>query len=78
MPASEQTHPGTLPGQTTLTLPVSGMTCSACQSHVERALRETPGVGHAEVNIMTHTARVTFDPQVARPEQLIQAVKDLG
>jgi Cu+-exporting ATPase len=54
------------------------MTCSACQSHVEQALRETPGVGHAEVNIMTHTARVTFDPQVARPEQLIQAVKDSG
>jgi P-type Cu+ transporter len=29
---------------TQVTLPVDGMTCAACQSHVQRALRATPGV----------------------------------
>ena len=54
------------------------MSCAACQSHVERALRQTPGVGAAEVNLMTHTARVVFDPQLASPQNLVEAVKNSG
>ena len=54
------------------------MSCAACQSHVERALRQTPGVGGAEVNLMTHTARVVFDPRVAQPENLVEAVRNSG
>jgi Cu+-exporting ATPase len=70
-------NPGTA-GQTTLTIPVLGMSCAACQSHVERALRQTPGVGVAEVNLMTHSARVVFDPSVAAPESLVEAVRNSG
>jgi Cu+-exporting ATPase len=62
----------------TLTLPVSGMTCASCQVHVERALRETPGVSNASVNLMTHSARVVFDPSVAPLEKLVEAVRDAG
>jgi len=65
-------------GQATLTIPVLGMSCAACQSHVERALRQTPGVGVAEVNLMTHSARVVFDPSVAAPESLVEAVRNSG
>src|SRR5271170_7420337 len=65
-------------GQTTVTIPVWGMSCAACQSHVEGALRQTPGVGAAEVNLMTHSARVVFDPLVAKPETLVEAVKNSG
>ncbi len=54
------------------------MSCAACQSHVERALRQTPGVGGAEVNLMTHTARVVFDPKLATPEHLVDAVRNSG
>jgi P-type Cu+ transporter len=64
--------------QQTVTIPVLGMSCAACQSHVERALRQTPGVGSAEVNLMTHTARVVFDPRVAQPENLVEAVRNSG
>lgn len=64
--------------QQTVTIPVLGMSCAACQSHVEHALRQTPGVDGAEVNLMTHTARVVFDPLVASPESLVQAVKNSG
>jgi P-type Cu+ transporter len=62
----------------TVTIPVLGMSCAACQSHVERALRQTPGVGGADVNLMTHTARVLFDPILATPEKLVEAVKNSG
>lgn len=63
---------------TTVTLPVIGMTCSACQTHVERVLRETPGVNEARVNLMTHSARVVYNPGVARLEGLLEAVREAG
>jgi len=62
----------------TITLPVMGMTCAACQSHVERALRATSGVSEATVNLLTNSARVMFDPTVAKPEDLIASVRDSG
>jgi Cu+-exporting ATPase len=62
----------------TLTLPITGMTCAACQSHVERALRSTAGVSDASVNLMTNTARVSFDPAVAHTEDLIASVREAG
>ncbi|MFP5229498.1 MAG: heavy metal translocating P-type ATPase [Acidobacteriota bacterium] len=62
----------------TLTLPVTGMSCAACQSHVERALRSTPGVSDATVNLLTNSARVSFNPSVAKPEDLIASVRESG
>src|ERR1700756_2580815 len=62
----------------TVFMPVEGMSCASCQIHVERALRETPGVSDAQVNLMSHRARVTYDPAVAKPEQIVGAVRDAG
>lgn len=62
----------------TVTLPVTGMTCAACQSHVERALRGAAGVCDANVNLLTNTARVTFDPAVARLDDLVTRVREAG
>ena len=62
----------------TVTMPISGMSCAACQVHVERALRETRGVNDAQVDLMRHRARVTYDPALTSPEQLIGAVGDAG
>src|ERR1700674_4742772 len=41
----------------TVVLPIRGMTCAACQAHVERSLREAPGVLDATVNLLAHSAR---------------------
>jgi Cu+-exporting ATPase len=65
-------------GSQAITIPVLGMSCAACQSHVERALRQTAGVGKAEVNLMTNTARVVFDPGMATPAKLVEAVRSSG
>lgn len=65
-------------GTQAITLGVQGMTCAACQAHVERALRETAGVNSASVNLMTHSARVVYEPAVARLESLFDAVREAG
>ena len=64
--------------ESTITIPVIGMSCAACQSHVERTLRQTSGVADATVNLMTHSARVVFDPALAGPETLVAAVQSAG
>ena len=61
-----------------LTLPVLGMTCASCQHHVEEALRETPGVEQARVDLMAHRASIVFDPALAAPEQLVAAIRGAG
>ena len=61
-----------------LTLPVLGMTCASCQHHVEQALRATAGVESASVDLMAHRASVVFDPSVAAPDQLVEAIRGAG
>ncbi len=65
------------PGQR-ITFPVGGMTCAACQSAVERSLTRTPGVREARVNLMLHSATVTYDPAVVPVAGLLAAVRDIG
>jgi len=62
----------------TLTLPIGGMTCASCVSHVERALKGVPGVLVANVNLATERATVTFIPGLASPADFKQAVADAG
>lgn len=62
----------------TISLPVTGMTCAACQARVQRALAQEPGVTSASVNLMTNSASVAYDPAVASPEGLIDAIRATG
>jgi len=39
---------------------IAGMSCAACQHHVESALRGAAGVTAASVNLLTHTAEITL------------------
>ena len=61
-----------------ISIPVSGMTCAACQARVQRTLEKTPGVEQAAVNLMTHTATVSFDPAVSNPEALVERIRATG
>jgi Cu+-exporting ATPase len=65
-------------GQQSLTLPVLGMTCASCQHHVEEALRATAGVTSARVDLMAHRASVVFDPAIATPAQMVEAIRAAG
>ena len=54
------------------------MTCAACQARVQRALVKTPGVDSAAVNLMMNNAAVTYDPSVASPVHLVEAIRATG
>eukprot|EP00878_Enallax_costatus_P015659 GHUV01016404.1.p1 GENE.GHUV01016404.1~~GHUV01016404.1.p1 ORF type:complete len:317 (+),score=102.19 GHUV01016404.1:266-1216(+) len=59
-------------------LSVKGMTCSACTSAVEAALRAVPGVQQAEVSLLQHSAEVQYNAAVASTDYLVNAVDDCG
>jgi P-type Cu+ transporter len=60
------------------TIPVTGMTCSACQSFVQRTLASQAGVQDAAVNLMLHNATVTFDPGVTSVSALVDTIRGTG
>src|SRR5579862_768946 len=62
----------------TLNIRVGGMTCAACQAHVQHALDRTPGVEKAAVSLMTGEATVVFDPQAVAAPALMEAIRDSG
>src|SRR4051812_37545005 len=59
-------------------IPVSGMHCAACSARVQQKLEHTPGVGSANVNLMTGTATVDYDPRTVSPDQLVAAIRETG
>jgi Cu+-exporting ATPase len=62
----------------TIRIPVSGMTCAACQARVQRTLQKQPGVTDAGVNLMMQNATVRYAPSAITPDQLVQAIRDTG
>ena len=40
---------------------VTGMTCSACSAHVEKAVSKVPGVQSVAVSLLTNTMQVQYD-----------------
>jgi Cu+-exporting ATPase len=65
-------------GAAKITIPVSGMTCAGCQANVQKALQRQPGVLDANVNLMTASAAVTYDPAATGPEALVGAIRETG
>ena len=63
---------------TTIRIPVTGMTCAACQSRVQRTLQKQPGVNDATVNLILNDATITFDPATTSPEALVSVIRDVG
>jgi Cu+-exporting ATPase len=57
---------------------IKGMTCASCVNRVEKRILKVEGVQSANVNLARHTAQVTVDPDVAKTEQIIEAVNKIG
>ncbi|OFN35789.1 cation-translocating P-type ATPase [Corynebacterium sp. HMSC072A04] len=62
---------------TSLTLGITGMTCTSCSSRVERKLNKLDDV-HATVNFATESASVSYDPATTTPADLIDVVEGAG
>ena len=57
---------------------VTGMTCSACSAHVDKAVRKLKGVSEVNVNLLGGSMTVEYDPAAETPEAIIAAVDAAG
>ncbi len=56
---------------------VMGMTCSACSAHVEKSVRQVPGVTNVTVNLLTNSMVVESEKPIM-PSVIMKAVHDGG
>lgn len=63
---------------TQLSLKVTGMTCAACVSKVEKAIRSLPGVTSANVNLSTESAAINYYPGTVEKAVVKKTVEALG
>ena len=54
---------------------VTGMSCAACQAHVEKAVNSVPGVDSCAVSLLTNSMTVEGS---ASPDSIIKAVENAG
>lgn len=57
---------------------VGGMTCAACQAHVDRAVSKLDGVESVAVNLLAGSMLVDYDPAQVTPDDICTAVDRAG
>ena len=57
---------------------ITGMSCSACSSRVEKAVSKLAGMKKASVNLLTNSMQVEYDEGTLSSQDIIQAVIDAG
>lgn len=57
---------------------VGGMTCAACQTHVDRAVSKLDGVQSVAVNLLAGSMLVDYDPAQVSPDDICTAVDRAG
>ena len=77
-PAAHADSPAPSAPPASVTLPLSGMSCAACATTIQRTLQQVPGVEAAGVNYATSRASVQFDPAKTTVADLVAAVRDVG
>ena len=56
---------------------IKGMSCAACQAHVESAVKQLQGVSNVEVYLLSNSMKVEFDETISE-STIIQAVRNAG
>jgi P-type Cu+ transporter len=59
-------------------LDITGMTCAACSTRIEKGLNKMEGVLMANVNLALEKATVEYNPSLLTPKEMIQKVDKLG
>ncbi|MEK4012734.1 MULTISPECIES: heavy metal translocating P-type ATPase [Peribacillus] len=57
---------------------ITGMTCAACATRIEKGLNKMDGISKANVNLALENATVEYDPSQTSPIDIIQRVEKLG
>ncbi|MDO8589033.1 MAG: heavy metal translocating P-type ATPase [Armatimonadota bacterium] len=61
-----------------LELPITGISCAACATRIERGVLKVAGIAEAGVNCATNVLTVKYDPAAVSPRELIKTITDLG
>ncbi|NUU76124.1 heavy metal translocating P-type ATPase [Paenibacillus xylanilyticus] len=69
---------GSQPDGLQTTLQITGMTCAACSTRIEKGLSRMEGVQQASVNLAIEQASVTYDPKAVSLGALRDKVEALG
>lgn len=62
----------------TVTIPVGGMTCAACAQRIEKSLAKLEGIASAAVNFASEKVTVVYDPRVIRQPAIKAAIEKAG
>ena len=57
---------------------VTGMSCSACSAHVEKAVSRVPGVDQVQVNLLQNSMVVEYEDEATDAAAIIHAVEEAG
>lgn len=57
---------------------IKGMTCAACQAHVDKAVNNLDGISSCNVNLLSNNMEVDFDESKCDVNKIINAVKRAG
>ena len=57
---------------------ITGMSCSACSSRIEKVVNKMQGVEQMNVNLLKNNAHVTFDESVVDEKAIIARIEKLG
>lgn len=57
---------------------VFGMTCSACQSHVQNAVEKLDGIKSVNVNLLTNSMVADFDEKICNEKMICESVENAG
>src|SRR5512143_668693 len=63
---------------TQISLPIGGMSCASCVSHVEGALKGLPGTRDVVVNLSTNKATLSYEPSKVGIGDMVRAVENVG
>jgi len=61
-----------------VTIPIGGMTCAVCAQRVEKAMKKLDGVTSASVNFASEKATVVYEPQTVRLSAIREAIEKAG
>ena len=59
-------------------LDITGMSCSACSSRIEKVVNRMQGVEQMSVNLLKNNAHVTFDESIVDEKAIIARIEKLG
>lgn len=71
-------EPAQRPDRTRIRARIGGLHCSLCTGTIEKALGAMPGVDKVAVSLTHEQALIEYDPKVARPEAVLETLREIG